>query len=179
MAEPDKLEMIRPSNTAVPMPLVAEGYRLRARETFDVSLHPLFKTVFDGRRIHEIAGKLLPGGCFVAEHLASRRIAGFCMAFRGDRPPRHRHAGQLAYLVVDPAHFAKGLGKLLAAAVTNKLAEDGYACPFLRTGDDRRPAISIYRSLGWQPHLYAPDMDARWQAVETGLALGARRSGGP
>jgi len=164
-APDDKLEMIRPSAALVPMPPVPEGYRLRLRAAFDVPLHPLFKTVFDGRRIYEMADKLLPDGCFVAEHRQSHRIAGFCMAFRGDRPPRHHHAGQLAYLVVDPVHFGKGLGTLLAAAVTNKLVEDGYARPFLRTEDDRRPAIAIYRKLGWQPHLYAPEMEARWQAV--------------
>jgi len=169
MSAPDKLEMIRPSAALVQMPPVPEGYRLRTRATFDVPLHPLFKTVFDGRRIHEIAGKLLPEGCFVVEHRATHRTAGFCMAFRGHRPPRHEYAGQLAYLVVDPVHFGKGLGTLLAAAVTNKLVEDGYACPFLRTDDDRRPAISIYRKLGWQPDLYTADMAARWQAVQARL----------
>jgi GNAT superfamily N-acetyltransferase len=170
MSASDKLEMIRPSAALVPMPPVPEGYRLRLRATFDVPLHPLFKTVFNGMRIHEIAGKLLPDGCFVVEHRASHRIAGFCLAFRGDRPPRHQHAGQLAYLVVDPVHFGKGLGTLLAAAVTNKLAADGYTRPFLRTDDDRLPAISIYRRHGWQPHLYTPAMAPRWKAVLDRLA---------
>jgi len=170
MSAPDKLEMIRPSAERVPMPPVPAGYRLRVRATFDVPLHPLFKTVFDGRRIHEIAGKLLPGGCVTVEHRASHRIAGLCLAFRGHRPPRHENAGQLAYLVVDPVHFGKGLGLLLATAVTNKLVADGYARPFLRTDDDRLPAISIYRRLGWRPHLYTPEMTERWKAVLDRLA---------
>ena len=173
MGAPDKLEMVRPSAALVPMPAVPEGYRLRLRAAFDVPLHPLFKTVFDGRRIHEIAGKLLPEGCFAVAHRASHRIAGFCMAFRGHRPPRRENAGQLAYLVVDPMHFGKGLGFLLATAVTNKLAADGYARPFLRTDDDRLPAISIYRRLGWQPHLTTPEMMERWRAVEARLGSAA------
>ena len=40
---------------------------------------------------------------------------------------------------------------------------------YLSTDDWRLPAIHVYLSLGWQPLIYAPDMEARWEAVFNGL----------
>lgn len=167
----EKLEMVRPSSRLASVPPASEGYRLRTLEAGEEALYEtLFRLAFDETdRIAEMPGKLLPGAFFVVEHLASQRLVASCLAYRGNRPPRHRDAGQLAWLVVDPAHGRKGLGTIVAATVTNRLARDGYARPFLRTDDSRLPAISIYLNLGWRPSLYAPDMKSRWERIFAAL----------
>jgi GNAT superfamily N-acetyltransferase len=167
----DTIEMIRPSSRLVPMPLVPEGYRLRTLESGEEPLYEaLFQSGFDETgRIGEIPGKILPGAFFVVEHLASHRLVASCLAFRGNRPPRHLAAGQLAWLVVDPAHGRKGLGTVVAATVTNRLASEGYTRPFLRTEDSRVQAITIYLNLGWQPSLYTAEMKGRWERIFAAL----------
>src|SRR4051795_7785084 len=111
-AHGDKLEMVRPSCRLVPAPPLPEGYRLRMLQAGEEPLYEdLFRLAFDETdRIGEIPAKLLPGGFYVVEHLASHRLVASCLAYRGNRPPRHRDAGQLAWLVVDPAHGRKSLG---------------------------------------------------------------------
>jgi GNAT superfamily N-acetyltransferase len=167
----DKIEMIRPSSDLVPVPLVPAGYRLRTLEAGEEPRYEaLFRSAFDETgRLGEIPGKILPGAFFVVEHLTSHRLAASCLAFRCDRPPRHLAAGQLAWLVVDPAHGRKGLGTIVAATVTNRLASEGYARPFLRTDDARIQAISIYLNLGWQPSLYTAEMTGRWERIFAAL----------
>jgi GNAT superfamily N-acetyltransferase len=167
----DKIEMIRPLSRLVPAPLAPEGYRLRTLEAGEEPLYEaLFRLAFDETgRIGEIPGKILPGAFFVVEHLVSHLLVASCLAFRGNRPPRHLAAGQLAWLVVDPAHGRKGLGTLVAATVTNRLASEGYTRPFLRTDDSRIQAISLYLNLGWQPSFYTAEMKGRWERILAGL----------
>jgi len=38
--------------------------------------------------------------------------------------------------------------------VTNRLVQEGFTRPFLRTEDFRIPAIAIYLQLGWLPDVY-------------------------
>lgn len=113
------------------------------------------------------------------EHLETGRLVASCNAFHGSSSPRHPDAGQLGWLVGDPEHRGKGLGTIVAAAVTNRLLAEGYANPFLGTEDFRTVAISIYLRLGWEPYLYAADMCQRWQAILSQSERGrlARRPG--
>ncbi len=83
----------------------------------------------------------------------------------GSSSSRHRQAGQLGWLVTDPSHCGKGLGTLVAAAVTNRLTAEGYSRPFLGTEDFRLAAISIYLKLGWRPYIYCVEMEARWRII--------------
>ena len=53
----------------------------------------------------------------------------------------------------------------LSVAATNRLAEEGYGCPFLGTEDFRTEAIAIYLNLGWQPYPYADRMEDRWDKI--------------
>jgi mycothiol synthase len=57
----------------------------------------------------------------------------------------------------------------VAATVTNRLVEEGYEMPWLGTEDDRLVAIGLYLSLGWEPHLYAEGMEARWGEIRARL----------
>lgn len=79
--------------------------------------------------------------------------------------PRHAADGSLGWLVTDPAHGGRGLGALVAAAVTARLLGEGYTRPWLGTEDDRLTAIAICLRLGWQPLLYAGDMERRWRDI--------------
>ena len=59
----------------------------------------------------------------------------------------------------------RGVGKLLVAGVTWRLAGAGYFDFGLGTEDFRLAAISIYFSLGYVPVLDSPDAAERWRAV--------------
>jgi len=175
----DKLEMVRHSLGSVPVPPVPEGYRLRTLEAGEEPRYAaLYRLHFDDMaRLAEMPVKTLPGGCFVLEHLAYGRLAASCRAYYGKGRPRHPEGGQLSWLMVDPAHGRKGLGSIVAATVTNRLAQEGYESPYLRTDDARLVAISIYLRLGWQPDFYAPDMHGRWERVFAALGLAKNRQG--
>lgn len=175
----DKLEMVRHSSAPVPVPPVPEGYGLRALAAGEEARYAaLYRLAFDDMtRLAEMPGKTLPGACFVVEHLASRRLVASCRAYYGKGRPRHPEGGQLTWLVVDPAHGRKGLGTIVAATVTNRLAQEGYERPYLRTDDVRLPAISIYLRLGWQPDFYTPDMHGRWERVFAALGQSGMAEG--
>ena len=176
----DKLEMVRRSSAAVPVPPVPEGYRLRALEAGEEQHYAaLYQLHFDDpARPAEMPSKTLPAACYVVEHLASRRLVASCRAYYGKGRPRHPEGGQLAWLMVDPAHGRKGLGTIVAATVTNRLAREGYERPYLRTDNGRLAAIAIYLRLGWQPDFYRPDMGERWARIFTAIRPGGEETWG-
>ncbi len=162
-----QLEMVRPSSLGiVDVPPVPEEYVLRRLSSGDEGPYDdLFHLAFaDEGRFVEIVGRALDGGFFVVEHLASHELVASCVALRGSSSPRHVE-GQLGWLVTDPSHTRKGLGKIVSASVTNRLVAEGYQHPFLGTEDFRIAAISIYLNLGWRPHIYRDDMELRWRSI--------------
>jgi mycothiol synthase len=159
--------MVRPATTAVQIPPVPEGYRLRQfragdEKTYDDLFHLAFE---DEGRFPETLDRALKGGFFVVEHLPSSDLVASCVALKGSSSPRHPEAGQVGWLVTDPSHTGKGLGTIVSASVTNHLAWHGYQRPFLGTEDFRIAAISIYLKLGWDPYIYMDDMVIRWRAI--------------
>ncbi len=162
-----QLEMVRPSVACVEVPPLAEGYLLRQFRAGDEGRYDdLFHLAFaDEGRFAEAQERTLEGGFFVVEHLASGELVSSCQAWRGGIMPRHPEAGQMGWLVTDPSHTGKGLGTVVAASATNRLAAEGYRRPCLGTEDFRVPAISIYLKLGWRPYIYREDLVPRWRAV--------------
>jgi mycothiol synthase len=161
-----QLEMVRPSSVPAAVPALCSGYSARPfragdERQCDDLLHLAFE---DTRRFAEILERALDGGYFVVEHMASGELAASCVAMRGGSP-RHPEAGELGWLVTDPSHTGKRLGTTVSALVTNRLAAQGYARPFLATEDFRTAAISIYLKLGWRPFLYDEQMEPRWRKV--------------
>lgn len=110
----------------------------------------------------------LEGGFLVVEHEETGELVGSCVAFAPETPS-HAANGSLGWLVVDPAHGGRRIGRWLAASVTNRLLEERYPLPWLGTEDDRVAAIHLYLSLGWEPHLYTDGMAERWQSILTRL----------
>ena len=162
----DQLEMVRPSRERVAVPPLPDGYTLRTfRDGDGAAYNNLFRLGFapegtlDRTRAHA-----LPGGFLVVAHDASRELVASAVAFAPDSP-RHPHDGGLGWLVTDPAHTRRGLGRSVVANVINRLLDERYAMPWLQTEDDRLPALALYLSLGWQPHLYAEGMTARWRDI--------------
>ena len=168
---PNQLEMVRTSTPSVEVPPLPAGYLLRqlgSRE--DAAYDELFHLAFADRgRFSEIVARTLPGGFFVVEHFPSHQLVSSCVALRGSSSPRHPDAGQLGWLVTDPAHCRKGLGTIVSTAVTNRFLQEGYTRPFLGTEDQRLAAIAIYLKLGWRPYIYARDLEERWQRIYTQL----------
>jgi mycothiol synthase len=151
----------------VDAPLIPEGYLLRQfRRGDERSYDDLFHLAFeDEGRYEEISERTLEEGFFVIEHLATRELVASCLAMRGSSSPRHPEAGQLGWLVSDPSHTRKGLGRIVCACATNRLVAEGYRRPFLGTEDFRIRAIAIYLMSGWRPYIYWDDMESRWLSI--------------
>ena len=162
-----QLEMVRPSVAPVEVPAVPEGYVLRQFRAGDEGRYDdLFHLAFaDEGRFSEMVERTLEGGFFVVEHLASGELVSSCQAWRGSIMPRHPEAGQTGWLVTDPSHAKRGLGTMVAACATNRLAAEGYRRPCLGTEDFRVAAISIYLRLGWVSYVYREDLVPRWRAI--------------
>ena len=169
-----QLEMVRPARTPVDVPVLPDGYTLREyRDGDEAAYHDLFQLAWpDLGTLPHTRKHALRGGFLVVQANTSGLLVGSCVAFSPETPA-HGENGSLGWLVVDPAHGGRGLGRLLAATVTNRLVEEGYALPWLGTEDDRLVAIGLYRSLGWEPHLYEAGMEARWRDISE--RLGAER----
>ena len=164
--------MVRPSTSLVGTPDVPEGYELRQYRPDDEGAYrDLFNLGFTGDALEHTLAQAIADGFFVIEHPASGRLVASCVAERGSWDGGHER-GILGWLIGDPSHAGLGLGTIIAAEVTNRLAEEGYNDPGLSTDDFRLAAIGVYLKLGWRPYLYLEDMERRWR--ETCERLGRR-----
>ena len=165
--------MVRPSTDPVEVPTVPDGYELRQYGRYDErSYQDLFLLGFENEdALAETLRKALDGGFFVIEDRTSRDLVASCVAERGEWDPE-RPRGILGWLIGDPSHSGLGLGTIVSAEVTNRLAQQGYTEPGLSTDDFRLAAINVYINLGWRPYLHREDMEPRWR--ETYERLGRR-----
>lgn len=119
---------------------------------------------WDATRLAYSLERVLPDGWLMAIEESTDRVVGTAMAlhnYTGRRP----FSGDIGWVAVDPAHRDRGVGRMLVAAVTWRLAAAGYFDFGLGTEDFRLPAISIYFDLGYVPVLDSPDAGERWQAI--------------
>ena len=163
------LEMIWPEKKFTTFPdiaVVPVGYTLRQ---FNASDKDKYFALLESSGITSCSldyweKHILPEGFFVVEHNETGALVATCMA--SHHPTiRHRRAGNLGWLAVDPKHRGRQLGCLVSAAVTARLLEGGYRRLYLGTQDFRYAAIKIYLKLGWVPLLYQKDMYKRWEAI--------------
>ncbi len=161
-----QLEMVRPSHTRLSVGPLPIGYILRGfQDNDEPAYEELFRLAWPNEgTLPYTRSHALPGGLLVVEEQPTGQLVASCVAFAPETPS-HGANGSLGWLVVDALHGRRGLGKLLAATVTNRLVEERYALPWLGTEDDRLVAISIYLALGWQPHIYQSGMEARWREI--------------
>lgn len=175
MSDPNKPEYIQLEMVRGPEPLpvtldVPAGYVLRPIEERDRgSYWRLFREVFNTEsKLNDLWTNSLPDGFLVIEHQSSGEVVASASAADYVRE-RHAETGSLQWVMADPAHAGKGLGTIVVAAVTERLAEAGYKSVYLSTDDWRLPAISVYLKLGWKPFLFTTGMEERWRAVFQGL----------
>jgi mycothiol synthase len=123
---------------------------------------------WDEKQVEERLRTRLPGGYFVIEHTASRRIVATAEA--GHHPTElHPQGAELGFVAADPEHKGKGLGLAVCSAVVRLFQDRGYEHVYLSTDDWRLPAIAIYLRMGFEPLLYRADMAERWDAVRANL----------
>ena len=157
--------MVRPSTSLVCTPDVPEGYELRQYRASDEDAYKdLFNLGFTGDALEHTLAQALGDGFFVIQHTSSGHLVASCVAERGNWDGGHER-GILGWLIGDPSHAGLGLGTIVAAEVTDRLAEEGYSDPGLSTDDFRLAAIGIYLKLGWRPYLYLEDMERRWRVT--------------
>jgi mycothiol synthase len=158
--------MVRPSRDRVAVGRTPAGYALRPFVDADAyAYNELFRLAWpDEGTLPYTVAHALPDGFLVVEREFSGELVASCVAFAPETERRGPN-GSLGWLVVDPAHGGRGLGKLLAATVTNRLLDEDYVMPWLGTEDDRLIALRIYLDLGWEPSLYEAGMEARWRDI--------------
>jgi GNAT superfamily N-acetyltransferase len=167
---PQQLEMVCVSSSSVAVGDEAEGYLVRQYEPRDRDAYlELFHLAFEVvDPLPDVLASRLDGGFFVVEHHDTGILVAACVAQVKPRL-RYPEGGELGWLVADPVHAGRGLGTLVSALVTNRLADEGYEQAYLLTDDFRLPAISIYLKLGWQPNLFQDEMEGRWRAIFASL----------
>jgi len=168
IAGEESLEMVR-GPCQVSLPDVPAGYLLRTAVAGDADgyagLFAASYPEFEERDLfEELQEKSLPGGFFVIEFRETGRLAASATAALFARE-RHPEGASLQWLMVHPEHRGRGLGMLVSAAATKRLAESGFERSYLLTQDPRGAAISIYFKIGWQPSLYLDEMYDRWRVV--------------
>lgn len=173
-----QLQMIFPENRFHKLPEIElpPGYRLRQLEEADMLSYLTLreKTGFGGWTLQDVQRAMqnaLPGGFFVVEYLPEGSIVASAIANHSPSP-HHPNGGVLDWLMADPGHTGKGLGRAVTIAVTRLLIERGYRRIYLLTDDWRIPALKIYLQLGWQPLILSEEMQARWNHVKKSLEKG-------
>jgi len=169
--KPPELQMVWPASRP-PEELVCTlppGYALRLyRPGDEIEFFGLMdRAGFKGWNSVEFQNwlqKILPEGFFFVMHEATGKMAATAMACHNP-VPLHPFGGTLSCVAADPDHQGKGLGYVVATAVTRRLIEAGYKEIYMVTDDWRLPGIKTYLKMGWVPFLYQEDMAERWRAV--------------
>jgi mycothiol synthase len=149
---------------------VPKGYEIRTWDSDDVPAYIQlmvragFPQWADPQRLITSLERCLPNGIFLVIEQASGCCAATATAWHHPLDV-HPFGGELAWVAADPDHRGKGLGAVASTAALVRLVKAGYEEIYLRTDDDRLPAIKTYLKLGWQPYLYAEGMAERWREV--------------
>lgn len=106
-------------------------------------------------------------GSFFVTH-AGEPVATAQLHHQTRRP--HAPAAELGWVAVSPAHQGRGLGYVVCLAVLRYAASVGYPEIFLRTEDERLPAIRTYLKLGFEPWMIEPSAPERWRLIHQRLA---------
>ena len=79
-------------------------------------------------------------------------FAGYCfVAAPGREEDEDSNLAELVALYVDPGLWQRGVGTALGEAVIAETERLGYKEIFLWTFEQNRPALSLYRKLGFEP----------------------------
>ncbi len=151
---------------------IPDGYQLRTYRAGDEELVlALFAREagwsMAGQQWHDYRDRLLPNGLFLTFHALSATLVGTAGAIHNPRAGRYYFpfGGELAHLLVDPAHRGQSLGRVLCEQVVLRFLAAGYDSIRLGVQGWRLPAIKTYLMTGFVPFLYEPDVADRWEHV--------------
>src|SRR5919202_6332146 len=168
------LYMVWPKHrlTMAPQVETPGDYLLRPYRADDEELVLALLSAVDGWSIPEeqwrdYQDRLLPKGLYLAFHGPSATLVGTAGAVHNPRGGRYYFpfGGELAYLLVHPAHRSHGLGKVLCAHVVQRFLSAGYDSIHLGVQGWRLPAVKTYLATGFVPFLYQPDAYSRWERI--------------
>ncbi len=170
----DQLQMAWPEQLLLTPPPVclSPGYLMRTyhpgdnNSFFEVMDMAGWKD-WDEQHLEPWIPRILSEGWFLVFHQESGRMVASCMALRSKA---YSSGGELGWLASDPAHFGKGLGLALSAAVTARFIDEGFRFIHLYTEDFRLAAIKTYLKLGYVP-LHIMDQIVRWREICKQLEL--------
>lgn len=148
------------------------GYALRTyRDGDDVAWRALLETGDFGAWPPERLGAMragarapLPEEAIFFAIQDTRIVAGACLFLHEDADGP---IGEVGWVVVAPAHRGCGLGRAVCVAVLREARRRGLERLFLKTEDFRRPAIRLYRSLGFEPEMTDPAHPVWWATFES------------
>ena len=105
--------------------------------------------------------KVIKGGHLVIADSASGQYAASAAA-EISRFEEYPQIGELGWVMTSPDFQGKRLGSIVSIAAMHTLYRAGYRAFYLLTDDFRKAALKTYLKIGWQPWLYAEDMEERW-----------------
>ena len=108
--------------------------------------------------------RIPPRSWFMAVHDASNQVVATAMGLH-DHTPQHPFGGEVGWVAADPAHSGRGLGRLVAGAVTTRLIAAGYRAIHLYTEPHRLAALKSYFKLGFLPFLSRPEVLDTWRSI--------------
>jgi mycothiol synthase len=111
--------------------------------------------------------RIVPGGAFLVTHQESGQPVATASAAHNPRATRYYFpfGGEIGYVVVDPLHRGKGLGRAVVARVVDRLIAGGYRHIFLGVQGWRLPAVRCYLKLGFVPLRHQEELLPRWRRV--------------
>jgi predicted dehydrogenase/GNAT superfamily N-acetyltransferase len=149
-----QLQMLWPPHLA-PTVQVADGYKLRPFRASDtagllevLSLSGL--AVWTREELENQLRGVLPGGCFVVEHLASGAIVATAQA-RHAQSALHPEGGEVGWVAAHPEHAGKQLGRSVVSAAVERLQRAGYERSLLTDEISVYRRIQTYLTLGFEP----------------------------
>jgi mycothiol synthase len=109
---------------------------------------------------------VVPGGAILVVHAQTGQSVATAIAVHRRRGWADiADVGKICYIVVDPRHRGKGLGRAVTALAVGRLIEAGYRHIFLNVQGWRLPAIRCYLRLGFVPLLSDDDLVPRWRRI--------------
>jgi GNAT superfamily N-acetyltransferase len=167
-----RLELIRPDMRGLPAPQWPPGYSVRwfrpgdachwlrihhDAEPFDEITPDVFLREF-GSDFNRLAERQ----CFLQD--PNGRVIGTGTAWDAE-DEQGEQCGRVFWLAILRQHQGRGLGRLLLAAVCQRLAELGHTRARVATSTGRPSAISLYLHFGFQPLMRTAAERERWARI--------------
>lgn len=169
-----RMSYIANGDALPPLPALPDGYSYRPYTAADRDGYLALREVSEFRGwtptvLANFAPCLVPNGLMLIVDANNAPVASACAQL--NTLFLWPYNGNLGWVMADPAHRGKGLGKAIVAATMRRLLIYGCRQLWLSTDDWREPALASYLKLGWRPWITDDDHPARWAAVFEKLHL--------